>query len=129
MIGPKQEKQPKKIPAKNRAVVEERAGGRCEGCGLAGDLDLHHRKYRSRGGSHDAHNLIALCGLGNTSGCHGTAHSDGFSYGWAIPSWGRDEIWPSWRWGVGWVVFDDDGGWREITESTAELIMSSGGRP
>ena len=129
MITPKREKQPKNIPAKNRAVVEERSGGRCEGCGAVGDLELHHRKYKSRGGTHDVHNLIALCGMGNTSGCHGVAHTKGYGYGWAIPSWGRTGIWPAWRFGDGWVVYDDNGGWQTITESTAELIMSSGGRP
>ncbi|MFJ6427506.1 HNH endonuclease [Microbacterium maritypicum] len=54
------------IPAKVRAAVHERAQGRCEGCGRIAPLELHHRKYRSRGGTHTVENLVALCGWGIT---------------------------------------------------------------
>jgi len=57
-----------------RVVVMERAGARCERCGLgvciAGRLDLHHKRSRSQGGTHEAENLAALCRL-----CHDDLHA------------------------------------------------------
>lgn len=84
----------KPIPAANRRAVEERCGGLCEGCGQRPVTDIHHRKYKSRGGTHDIENLLALCGGaggmagGNHSGCHGVAHStEGHGLGWSVHSW------------------------------------------
>ncbi|WP_136043328.1 HNH endonuclease [Microbacterium sp. K22] len=74
------------IPAKVRTAVHERAKGRCEGCGRIAPLELHHRKYRSRGGKHTASNLVALCGWGNHTGCHGRAHGPNPPQGWSLPS-------------------------------------------
>lgn len=51
-----------------RQVVLARAGQRCERCGERRPLDLHHRLPRSRGGTHTAANLAALCG--GPDGCH-----------------------------------------------------------
>lgn len=55
-----------------RALIRERAGGRCECCGdrLSPIFQAHHRKLRSRGGQDSAANLVALCGL-----CHKRVHS------------------------------------------------------
>lgn len=65
------------IPGPVRALVLARAGGACERCGREGvRLELHHRQYRSRGGLHVPQNLVALCGWGNHTGCHGWAHSE-----------------------------------------------------
>lgn len=69
-----------------RRLVLARCAGACEWCGMVGRLELHHRLYRSRGGTGDAGNAVALCGLGNAGGCHGRAHSRagevaGFSVG------------------------------------------------
>jgi len=49
------------------AIVEERAGGYCEVCGLPAQpsMALHHRKLRSRGGKDTASNLIRV-----HHGCH-----------------------------------------------------------
>ncbi|TQO23815.1 HNH endonuclease [Paramicrobacterium agarici] len=74
------------IPAKVRRAVAERSGGQCERCFSAGPLELHHRKFRSRGGKHTVENLVALCGWGNHTGCHGKAHTDGDG-GWSVHSW------------------------------------------
>lgn len=64
------------IPGPVRALVRARAGGACEWCGARGTpLELHHRQFRSRGGLHTPQNLVALCGWGNHTGCHGRAHS------------------------------------------------------
>lgn len=72
------------IPPKVRATVLARADGRCEGCGNTAPLELHHRRFRSRGGKHTVPNLVALCGWGNHTGCHGRAHNPGAPEGWAI---------------------------------------------
>lgn len=85
-----------------RAAVLFRANGRCEWCGRwTQALNLHHRLYRSRrfradgGGIHDGGNLVALCGSGNHTGCHGRAHGAGpgdydaaIAAGMTIPSGG-----------------------------------------
>lgn len=77
---------PQQIPKRVRDAVHERAGGRCERCFSPGPLELHHRKFRSRGGKHTVENITALCGLGNMQGCHGYAHTVGGD-GWAVHSW------------------------------------------
>ena len=48
------------IPEKIRILVWERCHGRCEYCGKKA-VDPHHIVYRSKGGSNEAKNLIALC--------------------------------------------------------------------
>jgi 5-methylcytosine-specific restriction endonuclease McrA len=83
------------IPARNRRIVQERCGGLCEGCGKQPATELHHRKYRSRGGGHEVSNLIYLCGWGNHTGCHGVAHSaEGHELGWSVNSWGNPQLSP-----------------------------------
>lgn len=123
MIGQRKPKQPKRIPAKNRRLVEVRSGGVCESCGDRPASDIHHRQYLSRGGVHDVHNLIHLCGFGNTSLCHGRAHTNGWQEGLSIGRGYRSELIPVLYRGV-WVLPDDDGGLQRINESTAEFLMS-----
>lgn len=53
-----------------RQVVLARAGQRCERCWGRGRLELHHRLPRSRGGTHEASNLVALCRV-----CHRAVHA------------------------------------------------------
>lgn len=71
------------VPQRTKEVVRERAGGRCEVCGkYAPGADIHHRLSKGMGGTsnkaiHDASNLLAVCGWGNTSGCHGDIHGNG----------------------------------------------------
>lgn len=77
------------IPAAIRKAVQDRADGHCERCGLAAQLELHHRQFRSRGGKHTVENIVALCGRGNHTGCHGWAHGEGIkatAEGYQIPS-------------------------------------------
>lgn len=81
------------IPQKNRERVYARAKGMCEVCGkFAPGADIHHRLAKGMGGTsnkdiHDPSNLIAVCGWGNTSGCHGDIHGNA-SYakamGWIV---------------------------------------------
>ena len=125
MIGQRKPKQPKRIPAKNRRLVETRSGGVCESCGDKPASNVHHRKYLKRGGTHDVHNLLHLCGMGNTSGCHGRAHSGAEDEGLSVWSHERSEMKPVLYRGV-WVIPDDDGGLERLTESVAEMLMRGG---
>ena len=85
------------FPPKVRRAIEERSGGVCEGCGRRPATEMHHRKYRSRGGKDTVENGYHLCGFGNnqTAGCHGTAHSgEGGELGWSVNSWGDPKLTP-----------------------------------
>lgn len=65
-----------------RQLVLQRASHRCESCGehLTGRLwSLHHRRLSAMGGTraevaHSPTNLVALCGVDNSGGCHGLVH-------------------------------------------------------
>lgn len=119
------------IPAKVRALVLDRAGGRCEGCGGYAELELHHRQYRSRGGKHSAENIVALCGWGNHTGCHGIAHSGrrGTQLGWAVASWNDPAVVPV-KFHQGWVVLRSDGSAHPMPEPFAlELLALYGVEP
>lgn len=77
-------------PARVRRIVAERSEGLCEGCHKRPATNIHHRKYKSRGGEDTVDNALALCGLGNiqTAGCHGVAHSgEGHELGWSCNTW------------------------------------------
>lgn len=102
------------IPARVRKAVLARAGGRCEGCGRHAPLELHHRKYRSRGGTHAVENLVALCGWGNHTGCHGLAHSANPPLGWSLSSGLSDPARETILTHVGIVYLTADG--RAVTE-------------
>jgi 5-methylcytosine-specific restriction endonuclease McrA len=49
--------------------VLRRDGWRCQMCGSANNLTVHHQQYRSRSGEDREENLITLC-----SECHSAAH-------------------------------------------------------
>lgn len=105
-------------------AVAERAGGICETCGCRPAEQMHHRKYRSRGGTDDVHNLLHIC-----HGCHGRAHTgEGEALGWSVPSWSHSDFWPVLTAHSGWVVMfnepDSRGRWYDpITDATATLLM------
>jgi hypothetical protein len=104
------------IPAPVRKVVLERADGRCEHCGAEVDhLELHHRKYRTRGGKHLVTNLLALCGWGNHTGCHGLAHGGtvGESLGLSVRSWQHEIDIPVYYRGR-WAILAADGTVRQL---------------
>lgn len=103
----------KRLPHKAWMKVFERSHGMCEGCGKPGS-QVHHRRFRGRGGEHNLANLVMLCGVGNTDGCHGRAHGAGNGpapEGWAISQFdrrGEASIPFTDMHGVTWF-FDDDG--------------------
>ena len=49
--------------------VMDRDGWRCQKCGSLKDLQVHHRKYRSRQGDDSLANLVTLCAY-----CHMEEH-------------------------------------------------------
>ena len=73
-----------------KALAKARAWDRCEGCGMPGGLDAHHRMTRGSGGTHglaaeianDVRNLLMLC-----RPCHDLTLSDAagcIEVGWVI---------------------------------------------
>jgi len=58
------------VPPATRAAVRKRAGNQCERCPSRRDLQVHHRKLKSQGGTHAIDNLALLC-----SSCHDHVHN------------------------------------------------------
>lgn len=61
--------------------------------------------------------LLAVCGQGNTSGCHGRIEGDRTEaevYGWALPWSTEDASSCPALLAVGWVTLDDDGGYTPV---------------
>jgi 5-methylcytosine-specific restriction endonuclease McrA len=56
-----------------RKRILERDGWRCQRCGAASQLEVHHLQLRSRGGEDFEENLITLC-----NHCHSAVHAGGF---------------------------------------------------
>ena len=54
---------------KVRNQVLERDGWRCQDCGSMKDLQVHHKKFRSKLGGDVIENLITLCVI-----CHRVRH-------------------------------------------------------
>ncbi|HWU31027.1 MAG TPA: HNH endonuclease signature motif containing protein [Microbacterium sp.] len=104
-------------------VATERDGGRCQRCGRVGTVERDHRQGR------DAYNTVpsnlqCLC-----PGCHRwkTEHpQQAILDGFGVSRWARPTLWPAWRVAVGWVLYDDEGGWQEISQATADLLMNGG---
>lgn len=63
-----------RMPPGHPGKIDQRCHGMCEGCHQKPAMNLHHRRFLSRDGKHNLANLVALCGSGNHSGCHGDAH-------------------------------------------------------
>lgn len=113
------------FPTKVRALVAERSGGVCEGCGNARAVEVHHRQYLSRGGRNTVENALHVCtggAAGNIAGCHGLAHAGyvGESLGWAVRSRIDPLTVPVFRKNDrSWWVLADDGTKTQITAETA----------
>lgn len=114
MLGPKS---PKQTPAEARRAYQlaaDRSFGLCEICGVRPATETHHRKYRSRGGGHEAANLLRVCGWGNHTGCHGKAHTDkdALDNGWSVAS-GDDPASRRVLYRGVWMLLTADGGLNE----------------
>jgi hypothetical protein len=60
-----------KIPTTTRRAVYRREGYACALCERQGAIHIHHVRSRSRGGTNELGNLIALCPV-----CHSIAHGE-----------------------------------------------------
>ena len=54
-----------------KTVVLNRDGWKCQGCGSAENLQVHHLSHRSRLGSDKLENLMTLC-----ASCHRREHTE-----------------------------------------------------
>lgn len=114
--------------ANTRVLVENRAlrsygdyydsaGGRvpCECCGAWDYPEMHHRRYRSRGGDWRPSNIVALC-----HSCHDgvtTCHTGwARDMGLAVSQFARPEEVPVRLWYANGhsVLLDNDGGWIKV---------------
>jgi hypothetical protein len=100
------------------AVVDARAGGRCELCAAIGPLQHHHRKARQAGGSsrdpsiHSPANLLGVC-----LWCHEMAeeHPDRWAVGWKVHRTHDPAAVPvlltvgGWEFSPEWYQIADDG--------------------
>jgi hypothetical protein len=96
----------RKRPSKARRKVLARHGGRCAvpGCSAPAAQE-HHLVYRSRGGSDDLENRVALCSAHHLRGVHGGHLS--------VEGRAGDEL--TWRFGdEAWVTYGDDDVRREV---------------
>lgn len=110
-----------------KALASARSYGMCEGCGIPGHLDPHHRMTRGSGGVHglaasianDVRNLLMLC-----RPCHDRTLSDAapcIELGWVIERRsGVDprEV-PAYIFtvnGKGWWFLTENGGYRWADE-------------
>jgi hypothetical protein len=97
------------IPPRIRRAVLARDKGRCTipGCTSSCFIDVHHIKWRSRGGNHKLQNLTTLCGLHHdaihdgrlvvtgTAGSLTITHADGRRYGAPPTVTARHDVPPS----------------------------------
>lgn len=101
-----------------RALVDARDGGRCVRCDAPAN-NRDHRRTRGSGGTtvegiNLPSNLLTLCGMGNTSGCHAWKdehRADALRDGYALPLNGPQvdaQLVPV-RTRRGWALFLNDG--------------------
>lgn len=124
MIGPRPAKLTMKQEQDAYRIVTDRDQGRCQRCGRYGTVQRDHRQGR------DAYNTVpsnlqCLC-----PDCHRWKTDNPVAAileGFTVSRWSRPELWPAWRVDVGWVLYDDNGGWQEISQATADLLMNGEG--
>lgn len=118
------------ISRKTRAVVLQRAEGRCERCGIPLDgffYSIQHRRARGMGGSklpgtNLPGNLVALCGSA-TTGCHGWTESHP-TEAWVVGlrvGQSEDPTKRALKRLDEWVLLADDGTFRVVRASHSSL--------
>jgi hypothetical protein len=132
MIGPKVEKQTAAEEKRAYEIATRRDRAVCQRCRRVGRVaQRDHRRNRSQGGLTTAANLQLLC-----VECHawkGANPREAVAEGWAVPGWADPLVWPARRWvdaGLGilkrvWVLYDDRGGWAQITDEEAARRMTT----
>lgn len=103
-----------------RKVVRQRSQGACEVCGRTGATNMHHRRKAGRVWTPE--NLIAVCGWGNASGCHGHIERNPAAsreQGWIVPSHRDPARVPAWLAGRGYVFLHPSGHVEEAPEEAA----------
>ncbi|MEO5920472.1 MAG: HNH endonuclease signature motif containing protein [Pseudolysinimonas sp.] len=133
MIEPKTQKPTPTEEREAYALATKRDGDICQRClRYCGPTNRDHRKPRGQGGLTTAGNLQCLGGSG-TTGCHGWRTenpADALAQGWSVPSFADPLSWPAARWfptpwntlRLGWVLYDDLGGFREINYLVARRL-------
>jgi hypothetical protein len=134
MIRPKVGKPSKAEEKAAYVLATERDDNTCQRClkHCGPGTSRDHRQDRSLGGLTLASNLQVLGGTG-TTGCHGwkTDHPKAaLEQGWAVPGWADPLEYPAPRWifsqgfwHLGWVLYDNDGDWVEISDGVAMRRM------
>jgi hypothetical protein len=133
MIRPRVAKPSKADDADAYELATLRDADTCQRCRRnCGPSARDHRQNRLRGNTVPSN--LQVLGLR----CHQwkTEHpKDAFEQGWAVPSWGVPAEWPARRYESTdrgtlrpvWVLYDDGGGFRVITEEDAMERMTKAG--
>lgn len=105
-------------------------GDNCAICGKR-PVERHHIVFRSQGGMFGA--TVPLCGLGNTSGCHGLAHAYRLHFRW-VPEIDTPDGLGYWE----YIVFDEptkyekalkQEGWEQVGKKPKHFVRSNPGLP
>lgn len=110
-------------------IVTNRDNNRCQRC-LRGCGNPTRDHRQNRDGYNTVPSNLQLLGGSGTTGCHGwkTSHPQlAEQEGWSCPSWAIPSEFPARRWlptargtvRPAWVLYDDNGSWREIDEEEA----------
>lgn len=137
MIGPRASRETQADKRAAYAVATARDEETCQRCLRAPGSNRDHRLNRSQGGLTVPSNLQLLCGSG-TTGCHGWRTENlraALEDGWRVPAGQDPKEWPARRWlrtkvgtlHAAWVLYDDSGGWREISAEEARRRMGGDG--
>lgn len=84
----------KSVAQSRRLQIFDRDGGRCLYCGQRHNFfqktwSLHHRMQRKSGGKNWSWNLVVVCGIDNSEGCHKKIEDNreqSFEDGWLLRS-------------------------------------------
>jgi hypothetical protein len=100
-------------------IIDARAHGRCERCGIVTTLaQRHHRKPRGMGGTRDPAINSPANGLRVCLKCHNflerMERGAAYVYGWLVYRMDNPATVPIKMWDGRWYVLNDDGSKREV---------------